>query len=146
MTTRRIVLRSIACSMGLGFGWGTVAAAVSVADLDDSWGILEMLGILPLLALFGGGIGAVVGFVLGMPTVFMIYPLRDDLPHCRRVGAAGAAALPAIGTIGLAVAGGGAADGAMVLGIVTVAVAVSAWTGLGWIFRPAERVAVRPPA
>lgn len=137
MTTRRIVLRSIACSMGLGFAWGTLAAAVSVADLDDSWGILEMLGILPFLAFFGGGIGAVVGFVVGMPTVFMVYPLHTDLPHCRRVGAAWAAAIPGIATVGLTVIGGEAADGAIILGIFTILVACSAWFGLGWIFRPA---------
>lgn len=136
MTQRQIALRSIGCSMGLGFGWGTLAAAASVADLDDSWSMLEFLGLLPLLAFYGGGIGAVVGFVVGVPTVFLIHPLRADLPRCRRVGAVVAAGLPGCLTAGLALIDGGS-DALLLGGPVTIAAALSAWFGLGWIFRPA---------
>lgn len=136
MTTGRLVLRSIACTMGLGFGWGTLAAAVPMVAQLSLWG--GLLSIALVAAVYGGGIGAAVGLVMGLPTVFMVYPLHTDLPRCRRVGAAWAAALPAIGAGGLAVVGGDAAGGAAVLGVFTIVVAWSAWFGLGWIFRPTQ--------
>lgn len=138
MTTRQIVLRSIVCSMGLGFGWGTLAGAV-ILSIDNAYiaGPFDYVGIMVISAFYGGPLGGIVGLVLGMPTVLMVYPLRLDLSRCRRVGAAWAAALPGIGAVGLAVTGGEAVDGAIVLGVFTVAVAVSAWIGLGWILRPA---------
>lgn len=135
MTTLQIVLRSIACSMGLGFGWGTLAVMLLLGDLGSSSGG-ELLGILPNAAAFGGGIGAAVGLVVGLPTALIVCPLPSDLPYCRQVGAV--FATTAVGCVHAVMAMvGGWMGWFAIFVILALPVAWSAWFGLGWIFSPA---------
>lgn len=130
MTDERTVLRSVACTSALGAGWGTLAT-VAVLLLMEPTDVIDFVGTSLIASVFGGTIGAIVGLAVGMPAVLVVYPLRSDLPHCRRVGAV--LAMAGVGCVSLFVGG---LELFAVFAILALPIGWSAWIGLGWIFRP----------
>lgn len=132
--TQRQGLRAFACSAGgAGWGWAAGTAVMLVGDpiLDD---------VLPALAIglvYGGTVGAIVGLVLGMPTAVLIARLRHRARRWRGLGVC-VAALGAGFAVGVLFLEEWDSIGWKDLPVVlapSAASAISAWFGLGWIFR-----------
>jgi hypothetical protein len=133
--TQREGLRAFGCSAGLGAAWGWAAGAAVMLV-----GGPALAGVLPALVIglvYGATIGAVVGLALGMPTAVLVARLRHRVPRWRSLGA-GVVALGAGLAVGVLALGEWDALAWKDLPVVlapSAASAISAWFGLGWIFR-----------
>lgn len=134
----QLLARSIGWSIGLGAATGVAVGAIAALSYGSA---LEVVTHLAVAIPIGGGVGMLLGFVVGVPTILITVGVaRQDL--YRRIIGAVVAAVIAAGVVGCIIGGDGLALGFFEMFCGAMA-AANAWFALGRILRPPP---VRPGA
>lgn len=133
MTELDVFARAVGWSLGLGAltGW-LFAAAVFLPGAGTEMGVLW--GLLVVSALYGGVIGAVAGLLLGVTAVLIAMPVSSNKAARSVVAFFVAAGLPGVLAV-LSLVPGRNPELARWCGVIAVAAGVSAWVGIGKVYR-----------